>query len=104
MKLRENEAWERIKNKEREIEKVSYEHRQKVLKDEEINRYRENEVKKTVEMELYLIKQEREKIQKMEKEYEMKLKEIDSYKMKLEKEKTEDFSKYKSEINREMKD
>ena len=40
----------------------------------------------------------------MEKEYEMKLKEIDSYKMKLEKEKTEDFSKYKSEINREMKD
>ena len=56
MKLRENEAWERIKNKERDIEKVSYEHRQKVLKDEEINRYRENEVKKTVEMELYLVK------------------------------------------------
>ena len=70
LKLREQEAWDRIKNKERDIEKAAYEHRQKVLKDEEVMRYREAEVKKTVEMELYLIKQERERITKTQKEYE----------------------------------
>lgn len=69
LKLREQEAWDRIKNKERDIEKASYEHRQKVLKDEEIMRYREGEVKKQVEMELYLVKQERDKLLKQEKEF-----------------------------------
>lgn len=65
LKLREQEAWDRIRNKEREIEKVSYEHRQKVLKDEEVMRYREREVKKTVEMELLLVKAERDKLAKL---------------------------------------
>lgn len=37
-------------------------------------------------MELYLIKQERERLQKTEKEYELKIKELETYKMKLEKE------------------
>ena len=42
----------RIKNKEREVEKVAFEHRQTVLKDEEMMRYKEAEVKKTMEMEI----------------------------------------------------
>ena len=66
LKLREQEAWDRIKNKERDIEKASFEHRKNVLKDEEVIRYREAEVKKTVEMELYLVKTERERLQKSE--------------------------------------
>ena len=56
LKVREQETIQRIKNKEREVDKVAYEHRQKVLKDEEILRYREAEVKKTMEMELLLVK------------------------------------------------
>lgn len=104
LKMRENEAWERIKNKERDIEKASFEHRQKVLKDEEVMRYREGEVKKSVEMELYLVKSERDKLLKSEKEYELKLKELETYKIKLEKEHSEDLSRYKSELNRELKD
>lgn len=34
----------------------------------------------------------------MEKEYELKIKELDAFKMKLDKEKTEDFSRFKSEF------
>lgn len=56
LKLRENEAWDRIKNRDRDIEKAAYEHRQKVLRDEEVMRLRESEVKKSMEMELYLVK------------------------------------------------
>lgn len=67
-------------------------------------RYRETEVKKTVEMELLLIKQERERLSKSEKEYELKLKELDVYKMKLEKEHTEAITSYKSELQRDYKD
>lgn len=61
LKHREQETLQRIKNKEREVEHVAYEHRQKVLKDEEMLRYKEAEIKKTMEMELILVKQERDK-------------------------------------------
>ena len=44
------------------MEKAAYEHRQKVLKDEELMRYRENDIKKTVEMELILVKGEKERM------------------------------------------
>ena len=43
------------------LEQLSYEHRQKVMKDEEMMRYKEAEIKKTMEMELLLVKQERDK-------------------------------------------
>ena len=60
LKLRETEAWERIKNKEREIEKMSFEHRQRIGKDEEIVRYKELDIKKSIEMEQTIMKGERE--------------------------------------------
>lgn len=56
LKVREQETISRIKNKEREVEKVAFEHRQTVLKDEEMLRYKDAEVKKTMEMELLLVK------------------------------------------------
>jgi hypothetical protein len=56
LKTREQETINRIKEKERQVEGVAYDHRQKVLKDEEILRYKEAEVKKTMEMELLLVK------------------------------------------------
>lgn len=65
LKTREQETIQRIKNKEREVETVAYEHRQKVLRDEETLRYREADVKKTMEMELLLVKQERDKTKQL---------------------------------------
>ena len=56
LKNRETETIMRIKEKEHQVEQVAYEHRQKVLKDEELLRYKEAEVKKTMEMELLLVK------------------------------------------------
>ena len=61
LKTREQETVLRIKDKERQVEQVAYEHRQKVMKDEELLRYREADVKKTMEMELLMVKQERDK-------------------------------------------
>ena len=62
LKEREENAMARIATKEREVEKAAFSHRQLVLKDEETMRYRENDVKKTVEMELVLIKNEKDKM------------------------------------------
>lgn len=56
LKNREHETVQRIKEKERQVEQAAYEHRQKVLKDEEMVRYKDAEVKKTMEMELLLVK------------------------------------------------
>ena len=66
LKTRENETIQRIKEKERQVEQIAYEHRQKVMKDEELIRYKESEIKKTMEMELLLVKSEREKAQNLE--------------------------------------
>jgi len=85
IKSREQDALSRLKNKENELEKASYSHRQKVLKDEELMRYREAEVKKTVEMELYLVKSEKDKMTQTMRDYEAKLSEIENFKLKLEK-------------------
>jgi len=63
LKMREESAMDRIKSKEREIEKASFTHRQKVLTSEETMRLRENDIKKTVEMELILVKNEKERMQ-----------------------------------------
>ena len=53
---------DRIKARDTEVEKAAYEHRQKVLKEEELLRYRENDAKKTVEMELYFVKAEKDRM------------------------------------------
>jgi len=86
LKGRENDTAQRIKEKERLVEQAAYEHRQKVLKDEEMLRYKEAEVKKTMEMELLLVKQERDKTKQLQVEYDQKLAEMTNIKLRLEKE------------------
>ena len=58
-------------------------------------RYKEAEVKKTVEMELLLCRQERDKTQELAREYDRKLGEMSELRMKLEKEMQEELSSFK---------
>jgi len=67
-------------------------------------RYREAEVKKTVEMELYLVKTEKDKMTTTIRDYEAKLSEIENYKLKLEKQHAEDIDRFKTEYQRQFKD
>lgn len=53
-------------------------------------RYKDAEVKKTMEMELLLVKQERDKTQSLAHEYEQKLAEMSNIKLKLEKDMAEE--------------
>ena len=102
--MRETETISRIKNKEREVEKVAFEHRQTVLKDEEMMRYKEAEVRKTMEMELLLVKQERDKSGTLQREYEQKIAEMSNIKLRLEKDMAEELSKFKSNYQRQFQD
>jgi hypothetical protein len=96
LKHRETEVLTRIKGKEREVETVAYEHRQRVLKDEEMLRYKDADLKKTMEMELVLVKQERDKTKSLQDEYERKIADMSNIRIKLEKEMAEEISKFKS--------
>ena len=62
LKDRESNAMDRIRSREVELEKSAYDHRQSVLKTEENMRYRESDVKKTVEMELLVVKGEKDRM------------------------------------------
>lgn len=62
LKQREEHVMERIRSREVELEKAAYTHRQQVLKEEENMRYRESDVKKTVEMELLVVKNEKDRM------------------------------------------
>ena len=104
LKMREEAAVERIKAKEREIEKAAFTHRQKVLSTEETMRLRENDIKKTVEMELMLVKNEKDRMQQTIVEYERKLGEMEQFKLRLEKQHIEDVERFKSEYQRTFKD
>lgn len=95
LKLREWEILERWKTKDREIESAAFEHRQKVLRDLEMLRYKEQETKKTVEMELLIIKNEREKLFQKEKEADLKLKDLNLLKAALEKKTYSDIDEFK---------
>ena len=64
---------DRIRARDQDVEKAAYEHRQKVLKDEELLRYRENDAKKTVEMELYFVKAEKDRMAATIRDYEGKI-------------------------------
>jgi len=46
-------------------------------------RLREGEVKKTMEMELYQLKQQKDLVEKMSREYELKVKDLEKHKTKL---------------------
>ena len=100
LKLREQQAMDRIKGRDSEVEKAAYEHRQKVLKDEELMRYRENDAKKTVEMELYFVKAEKDRMAHSIREYEAKIGDLEQLKLRLEKQKLEDIERFKSEYQR----
>lgn len=67
-------------------------------------RYREAEVKKTVEMELYVIKSEKERMTQTIHDYEQKLAEVENFKLRLEKQHMEDLERFKSEYQRQFKD
>ena len=58
-------------------------------------RYKEAEVKKTMEMELLLVKQERDKTENLAREYDSKLQEMSTIRAKLEKELAEELSSFK---------
>lgn len=75
-----------------------------MLKDEELMRYRETDAKKTVEMELYFVKAEKERMAHTIHDYEVKIADLESLKMRLEKQKLEDIEKFKSEYQRSFKD
>jgi hypothetical protein len=75
-----------------------------VLKDEELMRYRETDAKKTVEMELYFVKAEKERMAHTIHDYEVKIADLESLKLRLEKQKLEDIEKFKSEYQRSFKD
>ncbi len=75
-----------------------------MLKDEELMRYRETDAKKTVEMELYFVKAEKERMAHTIHDYEVKIADLESLKLRLEKQKLEDIEKFKSEYQRSFKD
>ena len=104
LKQREENAMDRIKQREMDLEKAAYSHRQHVLKEEETMRYRENDIKKTVEMELYVVKAEKDKMTKAIAEYEAKLAEVENFKLRLEKQHVEDIERFKSDYQRQYKD
>lgn len=68
-----------------------------MLKDEELSRHRENDAKKTVEMELLVVKGERERMAAQIRDYEEKLKDLEKFKLRLEKQHIEDVERFKSD-------
>ena len=104
LKSRENETLNRIKEKERILEQVAYEHRQKVLKDEEMLRFKEADLKKTTEMELLICKQERDKTAELAREYDRKISEMSELRVNLEKEMSEQLANYKTQYQRQFTD
>jgi len=67
-------------------------------------RYRESDVKKTVEMELYVVKSEKERMSQTIHDYEQKIVELENFKLRLEKQHLEDLERFKSEYQRQYKD
>ena len=60
-------------------------------------RYRENDAKKTVEMELYFVKAEKDRMAHTIHDYEIKIGDLEQLKLRLEKQKIEDTERFKSE-------
>ncbi|CAI2384444.1 unnamed protein product [Moneuplotes crassus] len=104
LRQRESEVIERCKIKEREVEAAAFEHRQQVLKDLEILRVKEIESKKTVEMELMMIKNEREKLFQKEKEADLKLKDLNLLKVALEKKTSSEIEEFRRRYEGERDD
>ena len=67
-------------------------------------RFKETDIKKTVEMELVLIKSEKDRMANTIRDYEQKLQEMENLKLRLEKQHMEDIERFKSEYQRQYKD
>ena len=104
VKARELEAWDRIKNRERELDKQAFEIRQRQMRDEEVMRARENEVRKIKEVEQLQLRQEKDMVDKLGKDLELKLKDLEKKRVQMEKEQIEDIERFKSELQRQMQD
>jgi hypothetical protein len=104
LKLRESEAWERIKNRERDLDKQQFELRQNQLRNEDQLRSRENEAKKTLEVDLHMARTERDTLAKAQRETELKLKDLEVHRHKLDKEHIESLERYKSDLQRAFAD
>ena len=63
-------------------------------------RYRESDVKKTVEMELMVVKSEKDRMSQTIHDYEQKITELETFKLRLEKQHMEDLERFKSEYQR----
>lgn len=98
LKVRENEALERIKNKERDLDKQAFEYRQKQLRDEEVLKAREGEVRKTMELDLQMLRNEKDMLAKTMRDYEHRVKDMEVLRIRIEKEKIEDVERTKSEM------
>lgn len=60
-------------------------------------RYRDADVKKTVEMELILVKNEKERMSRQIREYEQRVNDVEQLKLRLEKQHIEEVERFKSE-------
>ena len=58
--MREQEAWDLIKNCDRDLVKQAFELRKSQLRDQEFLHARENETKNTLEVELLIVKDKRD--------------------------------------------
>ena len=67
-------------------------------------RARENEAKKTLEVELQMARAEREGLLKAQKDYELRSKELEAHRARLDREHVEAIERYKSEVNRTFAD
>lgn len=67
-------------------------------------RYRESDVKKTVEMELLVVKSEKDRMAQTIHDYEQKIQELETFKLRLEKQHVEDIERFKSDYQRQYKD
>jgi hypothetical protein len=63
-------------------------------------RARENETKKTLEVELLMAKNERDALSKSQREAEIRLKDLEVQRIKLDKEHVEQIERYKSDLQR----
>ena len=67
-------------------------------------RARENETKKTLEVELLMAKNERDALSKSQRESEIRLKDLEVQRIKLDKEHVEQIERYKSDLQRQFQD
>jgi hypothetical protein len=65
-------------------------------------RARENETKKTLEVELLMAKNERDALSKSQREAEIRLKDLEVQRIKLDKEHVEQIERYKSDLQRQF--